>query len=235
VLAERPEIELSERGELATLTFLPLGVSEPGKRIRRDLGVLGLTRLVCYVGAAGPSSIRRVAFEHGAPAYTSEYTRLFHGQARFGQRFSGIEFERTLLDRPRHDRNAEWHQTIAVLAQQLVDRVQRDTTLVDQLRSHMRSMFPRLLSIGQAAHGLAMSERSLRRRLLLEGTSYSAILQESQSLVAQRLLGDRSRSIQEVAHDVGFANTSAFHRAFKRWTGESPATFRERLRTAPQA
>jgi AraC-like DNA-binding protein len=78
----------------------------------------------------------------------------------------------------------------------------------------------------EVARSMGLSERSLRRRLAEEGWSYSTILQENQLLLAQRLLTDPTRSIQQVGHDVGFTSTAAFHGAFKRWTGESPAIFR---------
>jgi AraC-like DNA-binding protein len=78
----------------------------------------------------------------------------------------------------------------------------------------------------EAVRALGLSERSLRRRLSEEGWSYSTILQENQLLLAQQLLADPSRSIQQIGADVGFTSTTAFHRAFKRWTGESPAAFR---------
>jgi AraC-like DNA-binding protein len=67
----------------------------------------------------------------------------------------------------------------------------------------------------------------LRRRLVAEGTSYVALVNEAQGLVAKRLLQAKQLSIQEAAFALGFADTRTFHRAFKRWTGMTPSAFRE--------
>jgi AraC-like DNA-binding protein len=82
----------------------------------------------------------------------------------------------------------------------------------------------------QVAHALGLSVRSLRRRLADEGQSYAAIANEALTIVAKHLLRDRQRTIQETAYEMGFADTSSFHRAFKRWTGTTPGAYLEALR-----
>lgn len=62
---------------------------------------------------------------------------------------------------------------------------------------------------------------------MAEGRTYRELEQESLGLMAQQHLRDPRRSIQEVAHMMGFAHPSAFFRAFKRWTGTTPCAFRE--------
>lgn len=78
------------------------------------------------------------------------------------------------------------------------------------------------------ARELGMSERTLRRRLADEGTSHRRLLEEARREVAIRLLGEQRLSIDEVAYHLGYAQPSSFQRAFKRWTGMPPATFRVR-------
>jgi len=77
------------------------------------------------------------------------------------------------------------------------------------------------------ARALDLSVRSLRRRLAAEGHSYDALLHEALAIVAKRLLHDSDRTIREVAYEMGFSEPSTFHRAFKRWTGTTPAAFRD--------
>jgi AraC-like DNA-binding protein len=71
-----------------------------------------------------------------------------------------------------------------------------------------------------------MSERSLRRHLTREGISFPELLTDAQREIAERLLRDSTRTIQQAAYDMGFSSPSAFHRAFKRWTGRTPSEFR---------
>lgn len=76
------------------------------------------------------------------------------------------------------------------------------------------------------ARDLGMSVQSLRRRLKEEGVSYKAVLDEAFGTVATRMLSDSRQSIQETAHAMGFSDPTAFHRAFKRWTGMTPTEYR---------
>lgn len=233
ILSERPELELVEHADTAIVRFVPLSTTELGLRARTELGVFGLVRLMRHVGAPA-GAVRHVAFAHGAPSYAQEYERLFEGRARFSQAYSGIEIDASWLDRCVHNTNHELHQLLTIEAQQVLARVQSANGYGGQVRDYLRRQFPRLPEMGEAARAMALSERSLRRRLAEEGLTYSAILQESQLLLARQLLGDPTRSIQQVAFEVGFSSATAFHRAFKRWTGESPAVSRSAALAAVQ-
>jgi len=76
------------------------------------------------------------------------------------------------------------------------------------------------------AEHLHMSVRTLARRLAEEDTSHKALLDELRSDLARRYLSDAGLAISEVAFLLGFSEPSAFHRAFKRWTGQTPRQFR---------
>jgi AraC-like DNA-binding protein len=71
-----------------------------------------------------------------------------------------------------------------------------------------------------------MSERSLRRGLSAEGTGYREVLDGLRHQRAVELLSSSRCSIAEVAYLLGFSEASAFHRAFRRWTGRTPAEVR---------
>ena len=70
------------------------------------------------------------------------------------------------------------------------------------------------------------SPATLRRRLSEEGESYQSILDELRRDLAIALLGETSLSVAAIAIELGFAESSAFHRAFKKWTGASPGEYR---------
>lgn len=73
---------------------------------------------------------------------------------------------------------------------------------------------------------LNMSARTLRRRLDKEGTSYQRIKDNARRDVAISMLSRDRLTVSEVAEQVGFSDPSAFHRSFKKWTGESPGSYR---------
>ena len=222
---EQPELEMIELEDRVQLRVCPVASSELGLRVRTEMAVLGFVRLMRYVGAPN-EAVLRIAFVHRAPDYVQEYERLFEGRACFGQARSGIEIDPSWLDRRLHHANLELFRLLIVQGERVLANIQSTAGYAGQVRAYLRRLFPRLPQMPEAARALALSERSLRRRLSEEGWSYSAILQESQLLLAQQLLGDPTLSIQQIGHDVGFTSTTAFHRAFKRWTGESPAAFR---------
>ncbi|KZX58518.1 hypothetical protein A3709_18530 [Halioglobus sp. HI00S01] len=73
---------------------------------------------------------------------------------------------------------------------------------------------------------LNMSARTLRRRLEKEGTSYQRIKDNARRDAAISLLSRDGLTVSEVAERVGFSDPSAFHRSFKKWTGQSPGSYR---------
>jgi AraC-like DNA-binding protein len=73
---------------------------------------------------------------------------------------------------------------------------------------------------------LNMSARTLRRRLEKEGTSYQRIKDNARRDMAISMLSRDRLTVSEVAEQVGFSDPSAFHRSFKKWTGQSPGSYR---------
>jgi AraC-like DNA-binding protein len=80
--------------------------------------------------------------------------------------------------------------------------------------------------MGTVAKALGLSKRTLRRRLCAEGKLYRSVVNDALAIVAKHQLRSTERTIQEIAHDLGFADASTFHRAFKRRTGMTPQTYR---------
>lgn len=80
--------------------------------------------------------------------------------------------------------------------------------------------------IGAVARQLAMSARTLQRRLDAEGVSYQALVDESRKEAAGRYIAESMLSIGEIAYLVGYSEPAPFHRAFKRWHGVTPERFR---------
>jgi AraC-like DNA-binding protein len=72
-------------------------------------------------------------------------------------------------------------------------------------------------------------ERTLQRHLAEEGVSHSALVDDVRRALAVKYLGSANVSVTEIAYVLHFADPTVFSRAFKRWTGESPAAYRKRL------
>jgi AraC-like DNA-binding protein len=72
-----------------------------------------------------------------------------------------------------------------------------------------------------------MSPRSLQRRLHEQGRSLQSLLGELRVELARRYLAEPGESVSEVAFLLGFSEVSTFHRAFRRWTGQTPGEYRK--------
>jgi AraC-like DNA-binding protein len=89
--------------------------------------------------------------------------------------------------------------------------------------------------IGALARALAVSSRTLQRRLAAEGVSFQELLEGARKEAAGRYVGESTLAIGEVAYLVGYSEPAPFHRAFRRWYGMTPAVFRQKRRERPPA
>jgi len=139
-----------------------------------------------------------------------------------------LAIERTLLDAPSPDADAD----LRVAAQTVIDRrllsTRRFAPYSVRVRALIAQHIPRRISMTDVARAFGMSSRSLRRALAEEGTKYREIECLELRTVAERLLLDEQLSVRETASKLGFSDATAFHRAFKRWKGVTPSTFRDR-------
>ena len=83
-------------------------------------------------------------------------------------------------------------------------------------------------SQAEVARALALSPRTLARRLEEAGTSFTGLVDETRRALAEQYLQRTDYSVAEVAYLVGFAEASSFNRAFRRWTGGPPGDARGR-------
>jgi AraC-like DNA-binding protein len=198
-------------------------------RVRRfiaELSLVGLFRTIRRFGVRGEADVDYVAFEYGPPEYREEYTRVFEGHARFDQKFTGICFDQQLMAARTPHTGSELHEAIRVLA---AGRTQPSARMSHAARVHQFLVSqppPRDMSMQIAARALGTSVRTLRRHLTAEGKSYAELVQEALASIAKTCLLDERRSIVETALELGFADNTGFHRAFKRWTGLTPTEFR---------
>ena len=171
-----------------------------------------------------PSEVR---FRHPPAVEPAEYEALFHCPASFRTSATGLILPQALLDQPSMHASEEIARIHEEYAERLLeglddDSVTRQVKLA--LEAQLESGPTDLASISRTLH---MSSRSLQRRLELEGTSYREVLSSLRRELALYWLG-QGRAIQEVCYLTGFSEVSAFTRAVRRWTGETPGAYRRR-------
>jgi AraC-like DNA-binding protein len=228
LLLDECHIALRETGTSATLHYYFARSFDRSDRMLAEFVVASLLRFVRFFG--GPNVAPQLAsFEHARPAHHRKYTRLFGDVVRFGQHATGLTFDRALLDRVQLHQHPELYSLLRSHAELALERVANGVGPADQVKRYLLARPPaRIPDISTAARDLGLSARSLRRRLAAAATSYRALVRATLQASAGHMLRDPKQTIQETAHALGFSNVGAFHRAFKRWTGMTPAQYRER-------
>lgn len=168
-----------------------------------------------------------VSFRHAAPAACEAYVQRFGVVPRFGQPHCELAFSRAVLALPHLAPDSARISVAERHLRQQLDKLPRAETF----SSHVRRVLLEELRTGEptvarVAVRLRVSERTLQRRLGEEQTSVQALLEELRHELSLRYLADAKESIAEISFLLGFAEVRAFHRAFKRWTGSTPAVYR---------
>lgn len=177
---------------------------------------------------AGPEfRVREVRFRHPRPERVDEHERIFACPLRFDHAHDELELDREVLALPLQRAEPGLCEVLDRHLQDLIARLPSHASLLDRVRAalvgELRDGEP---TVERLAARLHMSERSLQRHLQKEGSSLQSLLAEVRTSLAIRYLADRRESIAEVAFMLGFSEVSTFHRAFKRWTGLTPAAYR---------
>lgn len=182
--------------------------------------------LACWlVGRRIP--ILRADFRCAEPPFLGEWQVLFAHDLHFDQPLSAIAVPAASLALPTlRDEHAMKDFLRGAPANFLV-KYRHSTGLTAQIRRRLRaqppSAWPDFAALARQFH---LSEATLRRRLDDEGASYRTIRDDLRRDLAIGLLGDAGLSLADVAEALGFAETSAFHRAFRKWTGSRPGEYR---------
>jgi AraC-like DNA-binding protein len=202
-----------------------------GSRLERFAAEVSLTVLL-RMGLQLSGSDKRpteVRFRHAAPDYLAEYERVFHCPVTFAAATNEIVFNRRVLDQPQLHRD----ELLCELLRERADQLLADAHTTERLAERIVDGLKLQLQLGgsdpaQVAQRLGMTLRSLQRRLQASSLSLSRLVDEARREVACASLRRRDVAIKDIAHRLGFSEPSAFHRAFKRWMGMTPAQFRER-------
>lgn len=234
IVTDGTRLALHEATSIATLEYEFARSVPRSDRMHAEFVVTALLRLVRTFG--GPKVPARVAsFEHEPPAHRREYTRIFGGAERFGRPTTALAFDRAVLDRKHLHQHPELYSILRAQAERALEQVTDGLRPSEQIRQYLLARPPsRIPDIATAARDLGTSERSLRRRLAADATSYRSIVRATLEASAGHMLLDPSRSIQETAHALGFSDAGTFHRAFKKWTGMTPTEYRERGASKPR-
>jgi len=173
--------------------------------------------------------LERVKFGYPKPKHVREYDALFFTPSMmFDTTYTEITFAADYLNLPIRQTEDSLEDFLKTAPAQLLVKFKNTNSLTSRIRellkSHIGADMPTLNDI---AAQLYLSPQTLRRRLTAEGKSYQGVKDDLRRDTAIHLLAMPELTLDEVATQVGFSETSTFHRAFKKWTGVTPGLYRQ--------
>lgn len=190
-------------------------------------GLEGEEVVVDVDGAALPSDVRRFLVERDTSAIVTVLESLVPGgvgaRTTWAPGAARVVFGVDQLDRPLPERSPERLELAQRLCSEVVDRRRARRGLAQDVRVLVAQRLGHGAPMTEVAAALAMTERTLRRRLAAEGVGYQELLDEVRASLALALLDGRATMpVADVAARLGYAESASFIRAFRRWTGRTP-------------
>ncbi len=224
LLLDDYQFDLEDKGDLITLRLMSKE-RQPIQRFGHML-ILKLSHGLLSWLAGREVPVRAVQFAFDCPDFAEDYSIIFPASVSFNASFSAITFE--------PDTSAHLTPRSKAELLQFLTRAPRDW-IFTAFHEHKQSLRVRdfLFRSGweqcgliDAAKEMNMTPRTLMRRLEEDGTSFQAIKDGLRRDMAIRSLRNGRKSIEQISQEVGFSSAANFHRAFLRWTGATPSTYR---------
>ncbi len=208
------EIELSDRGD-------------PKSAFAYRSYWIILHGLTCWlVGRRIP--IRLVDFRCDEPKQSEDHRLFFGAPIRFAQPVSRLGFDSAMLALPISRSDQALKQFLRGAPANILLRYRYDAGTAAAVRRRLSQKEPANWSGFSALAGdMRMSPSTLRHRLHDEGQTYAGIKDDIRRDLARSMLVNTRQTVSEIATRLGYSEPSAFYRAFKKWVGVSPETFRK--------
>jgi AraC-like DNA-binding protein len=223
---EEIRLEISRQEGEILLTFHHVLDSDDPRRQHSELIALGFTRVLRFL-TNHDFTPRRMTFAHTRTTGLREVQRIMRCPVEFAQATDSWVLLPSDLELPILSKDS---RLLRILERHAIDLLSERRTpagmlklVENQLLIALRSGRVQALEVAQQ---LGMSERSFRRRLAEEGTSFAEVLDQLRNRLALRYLEEERVTLKQIAYRLGYSEPGAFNHAFKRCTGTSPSRAR---------
>jgi AraC-like DNA-binding protein len=168
----------------------------------------------------------QVEFAFSCPPNTVDHLYLFPGPVHFGCQQTLMRFSAAYFDMPIRQRKTNLRKFLARAPEDWIFVSFSEQLTSHRIRQYLASRLPDVPTVDDAARSLHCSVRTLCRRLAAEETAFQTLKDELRRDIAIQRLTGTNDPIAAIAGDVGFDDPTAFHRAFRHWTGSTPGEYR---------
>ena len=206
----------------------------PARRFADETYLVMVHGTMCWL-AGRRIPLTLAEFAHPRPAHAQEYRVMYSQTLRFDAEHTAVRFDAGQLAAPVIQDEASLKKFLRTAPRSVFLKYKNEESWTARLRRRLRGSigrteWPLLEEVAREFH---VAPTTLRRKLDAEGTSYQGIKDELRRDAAVHHLCASRLSIAEIASALGFQETSAFHRAFKRWSGVQPGEYRRRAELTP--
>jgi AraC-like DNA-binding protein len=194
-----------------------------------ELTESGFARMACTTRrmTGGAPLIAAVHVTHAEPSYRAEYDRIFRVPITFGSIRNAMQIDEALLSTCQFPAPSPY---VTGVLREHADALLEKLDGSQSIREHVERLLIPTLETGEVridaiAGALGLSRQTLFRRLRTDGVTFEQVLDELRHRLALDYLGVRKMSVKQTARLVGYSDSSALSRAFKRWTGVSPRAY----------
>lgn len=222
------EYELVPAEGATWFTLHRAGARRLGLRLSNEATLASATAIGREVSLSGVFDPLEVHLQHAAPASLAAHERYFGCPIVFNSDRDALLISKKALASP----NRLGDVGITQFLLQHLDRELEEVAATHSLEDRTKEAIARALSEGlpkmdDVARRLGMSMRSLHRHLAENGLTFQMLTEDTRRELAEGLLRDDRYTLNDVAFLTGFSEQSSFNRAFKRWVGDTPASFRK--------
>lgn len=224
LVLDDPSGQLVVRDGLAQIELMDAGAPRSAFAYRTYWIILH--GIACWlVGRRIP--IRLVDFRCAEPKQGADYRLFFGAPVRFSQKTSRLGFDSAMLNLPISRTEQALKQFLRAAPANILVRYRYDAGIAANVRRRLADVSPSAWStFEELAASMRMPPSTLRHRLHDEGQSYAAIKDDIRRDLAVDLLINTSKTIADIAAQLGYSEPSAFFRAFRKWTKKTPDAFR---------
>lgn len=202
--------------------------ADPGRVFAFEWLLRLIHGLACWLAGRG-LALDAVAFPYPPPPHAADYTLIYTANSSFGAERLEARLQANLLDLPVRRDEAALAAFLAGAPGRIATLYRRDRDTVLAVRDLLRDALPALPDLATVAVALHLSPRSLHRRLAEEGANFRQIKDALRRDLALARLAKSDAPVAVIAAELGYADPSAFYRAFVEWTGQAPSEYRARL------